>query len=73
VELVFAVLTGHAWQAFVGWMQNAIANEALFDSFNLFVNIVFPKEHCRDDITVSELQEIFDGEDPLVLLSLCNL
>jgi len=70
VELVLAVLARHSWEALVGRMQDAVADETLLDALYLFVDVALPEEDCGDDVTITNLQEIPDSEGPLVLLAL---
>lgn len=44
VELVLAVLAGHAWEALVSWVEHTVANAAVFNSFDLFVDVGFPEQ-----------------------------
>ena len=73
VELILAVLTRHSWETFVRVVQNTIANKAFFNTFNFFVNVAFPQKDSRDNISISDLQQIFDCQHPFVLLSFCDL
>lgn len=60
MELVFAVLALHVGQTSVNTMHHAVADEALFDTVHLFVNVVFPKKDSRDYVAVTLLNEVLD-------------
>ena len=51
-------------------MQHAVADEAVLDALDLLVDVALPQQHCRDDVAVAQLQQVLDGQHPLVLLSL---
>ena len=70
MEFVLAVLARHSWEAFVGWVKHAVADHAVFYTFDLSIDVALPKEYGRDDISVSQLKQVFDRQDPLILLPL---
>lgn len=72
VELVLAVLAWHAWQTLVGWVEDTVADEAVLNAVDLLVDVGFPEENGRDDVSIPDLEEILDGEHPFALLSLCD-
>ena len=73
VEFVSAILARHSREALVSWVEHAVADHAILNTLNLFVDVALPKEDCRNNVSVSQLKQVLDGEDPLVLLSLGDL
>lgn len=73
VELVLAVLTRHAGQRLVRRVEHAVADEALFHAVDLLIDITLPQQHCRYNVTVPDLQQVADGQSPLVLLAIADL
>jgi hypothetical protein len=55
MKLIFAILALHVWQTSVNTVHHAVADEALFDTVHLFVNVVLPKKDCRDYIPITLL------------------
>jgi len=72
MELVLAILARHAGQAPVCWMEHTIANIAFLYAVDLFIDVAFPEEDGRDDVTIADLQEVSNGEHPFVLLAFCD-
>ena len=73
MELVLAVFAWESRQALVRGVQHAVADEAVFDALDFLVDVALPEQNCRDDISVPDLQQVFDGQNPLVLLSFGQL
>lgn len=73
MELVLAILARQSWNRLVRWVNYAVADHAVLNAFNFLVNVCLPEQHGRNNVSVSELQEVLDCQDPLVLLSLCDL
>ena len=72
VEFVLAVLARHARETLVGGVHHTVADHAVFHALDLLVQVALPKKHCRDNVTVPLLKQVFDCEHPLVLLGFAH-
>jgi hypothetical protein len=60
MELVLAVLARQSWQRLVCRVKHTVTDEAVFHPFDLFVDVRLPEEDGRDDVSVSQLQQVLD-------------
>jgi len=73
MELVHTVLAGKGRHRSVNAMENTVADTAFFNTVHFLVDVGLPKEDGRDDITISRLDQVADGEGPLAHLACLKL
>ena len=54
-------------------MQHAIANVTFFDAVHLIVNVALPEQNRANNVAISGLDEIADGERPFAHLAALKL
>lgn len=52
MELVLAVFARHSWETLVSRVKHTVADHAVLNSLDLFVDVALPKEDGRDDVSV---------------------
>jgi len=73
MELVIAVAARQRGEAPVRAMQHAIADAAILDAIHLVVDIALPEQDRTNDVAVTRLDEIANGQGPLAYLTTLKL
>ena len=73
VEFVLACLARHLGETLVGFVDYTVANVAILYTVDLPLDVSLPSEDSRDNVSILELNDLSDGEDPLSELLLRNL
>jgi hypothetical protein len=70
VELILAGLARHLGQALVIFVHNAIADVAVLNAFDFSLDVSFPCENGRNDVSILELDNLSNSQDPFSKLLL---
>jgi len=65
VEFVLACLARHLGEALVGFVDYTVANVAILNTVNLLLYVSLPSEDSRNDVSILELNDLPDSQDPL--------